>query len=98
MQPDNKDGKLIKNLVTYHDIDLVGLTELNKDWRKVEYPNTTWEATSSWKEKRRIQIAQNTTKPTQESHYLTGSVYMATFGDIFLKILKQGAYTRKLGR
>ena len=51
----------LKKLIVDHRIDLVGLTEINKDWRKIVYSNTIWGATSSWQENRRIQVAQNTT-------------------------------------
>ena len=39
----------IKKSIIEKDIDLVGLTEVNKDWRNVEYENSIWKATSSWK-------------------------------------------------
>ena len=88
----------LKKLIMDHKIDLVGLTEVNKDWRKIAYGNTIWGATSSWKENRRIQVAQNTTQPAQESKHLVGGVAIAAFGDLVFRISKQGADERKLGR
>ena len=52
---------------TGHNIDLVWLTEVNKEWRKVAYENTIWVATTGWKEKPRIQVLQNTTQPAENS-------------------------------
>ena len=80
----------LKKLILDHNIDLVGLTEVNKDWRKINYPNTIWGATSGWKEQRRIQVAQNLTKPAQESEHLVGGVAIAAFGDLVYRISDQG--------
>ena len=88
----------LKKLILDHNIDLVGLTEVNKDWRKISYPNTIWGATSGWKEQRRIQVAQNVTKPAQESEHLVGGVAIAAFGDLVYRISDQGTDERNLGR
>ena len=37
----------LKKLVIEKNIDLIGLTEVNKDWRKLEYDDTIWGATST---------------------------------------------------
>ena len=88
----------LKKLVIDHNVDLVSLTEVNKDWRKIEYQNTIWGATAGWKSNRRIQVAQNTTKPAQDTDHLVGGVATAAFGDLVFRISEQGADERKLGR
>jgi hypothetical protein len=35
----------LKKLILDYDIDITSLTEVNKDWRKVEYDNTIWGST-----------------------------------------------------
>ena len=58
-------------------VDLVCLTETNKEWRKVEYENTIWGATTIWRENRRIQIYQNTSRPAEGEHLIGGTAMMA---------------------
>ena len=88
----------LKKLILTHDFDLVGLTEVNKDWRKVSQDNTIWGATSGWREHRRIQVAQNVTKPPSNSDLLIGGTAMMAFDDFVFKISKQENDSRKLGR
>ena len=88
----------LKKLVIDHNVDLISLTEVNKDWRKIDYQNTIWGATTSWKSNRRIQVAQNKTKPAQNTEHLVGGVATAAFGDLVFRISDQGEDERKLGR
>jgi len=88
----------LKKLVIKNDIDLVGLTEVNKDWRKLDYEHTIWGATTNWRENRRIQTGQNITKPAGESSHLVGGVAMMAFGDLVFGISNQDSDFRKLGR
>ena len=44
----------LKQLILDYDFDVVGLTEVNKDWRLMNYNETIWGATEGWKENRRI--------------------------------------------
>ena len=52
----------LKALTIKYWIDLLCLTELNRGWRGVNQKHTIWNGTSGWKENRRVQISQNTTK------------------------------------
>ena len=87
----------LKKLILNYDFDIVGLTEVNKDWRKINYDDTIWGATAGWKENRRIQISQNKTKKAENSHLIGVSVTIA-FSDILFRITDQGEDTKKLGR
>ena len=88
----------LKKLVIQNNVDLVCLTEVNKDWRNVENDQTIWGATATWKDNRRVQVSQNTTKPPQESEYLVGGTAMVAFDDLVFPISNQGQDSRNLGR
>ena len=47
----------LKKLIIQHNIDIVGLSEVNKDWRKVEQEHIIWNTTQNWKEHRRVQVS-----------------------------------------
>ena len=44
----------LKQLIKDHNIDLGGLTEVNKDWRNIEHNNTIWGEITGWSENRQI--------------------------------------------
>ena len=88
----------LKYLTLLHDFDLVGLTEVNKDWRSVQYEHTIWGATSGWYENRRIQVANNTTKPPSSKNYQIGGVATMVFNDLVCRLSAQEGDFRKLGR
>ena len=87
----------LKSLAINYEIDLICLTEVNRDWRSVEQSNTIWNGTSAWKENRRVQTSQNTTKSTT-GECLVGGTAMVAFDDLVFNISDQGADSRKLGR
>ena len=88
----------LKKLLLKHKFDYVGLTEVNKDWRRMEHDKTIWGATTSWREHRRVQVAQNTTKPSSRSDLLIGGVATMAFDDLVFRISAQESDFRKLGR
>ena len=88
----------LKKFAIEKNVDLVCLTEINKDWRKLEYDNSIWGATSHWKENRRVQVSQNTSKPPQKSETLFGGTAMIAFDNLVFPISAQGQDTRNLGR
>ena len=88
----------LKKLIIKHDFDFVGLTEVNKDWRRIEHENTIWGATTGWREHRRIQVAQNTTKASLKTDLLIGGVANMIFDELVFRISKQENDFRKLGR
>ena len=79
-----KNGKAEKRVLK-NSVDLVCLTETNKDRRKVEYENTIWGATSSWRENKRIQVSHNASKAA-ESEYLAGGTAMIAFDNLVFRI------------
>ena len=80
-----------------YEVDLICLTEVNRDWRSIDQKNTIWNGTSSWKENRSVQISQNTTKRS-EGEYLVGGTAMVAFDELKFHITSQGADDRRLGR
>ena len=44
----------IKELVCNWAVDLLCMTEVNKDWRPITYSNTIWGGTHTWRQHRRI--------------------------------------------
>ena len=46
----------LKSLAINYEIDLICLTEVNRDWRSVEQSNTIWNGTSAWKENRWLEV------------------------------------------
>ena len=87
----------LKKLILDYDFDIVGLTEVNKDWRFIGYDETIRGATAGWKENRRIQISQNSTKKAETGHLIGGTATMV-FNDVLFRITDQGKDKRKLGR
>ena len=88
----------LKKVIIDHNVDLVGLAEVNRDWRKISYENTIWGATTGWREHRRIQVSQNTTKPCSNRNTLIGGTAMMAFDDLVFRISGQESDPRKLGR
>ena len=87
----------LKRLVINYNVDLVCLSEVNKDWRSVQQEHTIWNGTSSWCENRRVQVSYNSTKPSRGTH-LVGGTAMIAFNVVVFHICQQGADKRKLGR
>ena len=88
----------LKKLLITHRFDYVGLTEVNRDWRRIEHENTIWGATSGWRQHRRVQVAQNTNKASSNSDLLIGGVASIVFDDLVFRISQQENDFRKLGR
>ena len=87
----------LRGLCNLYNIDLAGLYENNKDWRQVDQKNNIWNATSTWSENRRVQAANNITKPSN-AEFQVGGMAMVAFDDFVFGITKQGSDSRKLGR
>ena len=87
----------IKEITIKYNVDLLALTETNKDWRTVKSAHTIWEGTKGWKDSRRIQVAHNTTQQA-EGQFVSGGTAMCAFDKLVYGIYKQGFDDRKLGR
>ena len=78
----------LKVLTINYDINLVCLTEVNRDWQSIDQNNTIWNGTLSWKEIRRVQVSHNTTKPTT-CERLVGGTAMIEFNNLVYNISGQ---------
>ena len=87
----------LKALTIEYQIDLLCLTEINKDWRGVDQNHTIWNGTSGWKENRRVQVSQNTNKRS-DGDYLVGGTAMIAFDEVHFHVTEQGEDDRRLGR
>ena len=87
----------LKKFIIEKEVDMVGLTEVNKDWRQVSTENTVWAATASWTETRRIQTSTNTTCPSQSEHQIGGTISMC-FNELAHRVSGRGQDNRNLGR
>ena len=87
----------LKKIILDYDIDITSLTEVNKDWRKVEYDNTIWGSTSGWRDNRRVQVSHNKTAAPGDSEFQVGGTAMLMLGDVSFRISEQGADSRNLG-
>ena len=65
MRKESLKMEKLKKLVLENNLDLVCLTETNKDWRKIEYENIIWGTTTSWRENSRVLVCQNTSRPAE---------------------------------
>ena len=70
---------------------------MNKDWRKVESKNTIWEGIKGWREFHRVQVAYNTTSPSDKD-YQVGGTLMCAFNDFVFRISEQSCDKSRLER
>ena len=87
----------LKTLVNNYDVDVICLTETNKDWRKVDQSNTIWNGTGSWRKSRRVQVGHNISRPVSKE-FGVGGTTMVAFDDLVWRITDQGEDDRLLGR
>ena len=87
----------LKKLTIEHSVDIVCLTEVNKDWRLTKEDNTIWNGTKGWRDYRKVQISMNSTKPPTRE-YKVGGTAMVGFDDFAFHITAQEEDDRLLGR
>jgi len=87
----------LKRLIIGKSINIVGLAEVNKDWRCVDMEHTVWKATENWREHRRVQVGHNTSLPAQRERQI-GDKLMMAFDEVCFRVSKRGIDHRGLGR
>jgi len=89
----------LKKFIIEKQVDIVGLTEVNKDWRCVPTENTVWAATAPWRETQKIQVSNYTTSQQNREHQIEigGTISMA-FDEVLHRISERGQDIRGLGR
>ena len=91
-----KIRKLRDTLLT-HNIDVVGLSEVNKDWRLIPQKETMWTLTDGWFEHRRLISSINTLVAPRTSTQYGGTILMAV-NKLAHSIVSMEEDSRKLGR
>ena len=87
----------MKKFIIEIQVDIVGLMEVNKDWRCVPTESTVWAATAPWRETRKIQVSNNTTCQQSREHQIGGTILMA-FDEVSHRISDRRQDIRGLGR
>jgi exonuclease III len=87
----------LKDTLLKHQIDLVGLSEINKDWRLVPQKETMWNITDNWFEYRRLATSFNSAiRPTTRTQF--GGTLLLAINRIAYSIDQIDSDPRKIGR
>jgi len=87
----------LKETLLKHDIDLLGLSEVNKDWRKIPHQQTLWSISDGWFEHRRLSMSINT-KVRAHSKVQFGGTLMLAVNRLAHSIVSIDEDPRGLGR
>jgi Endonuclease/Exonuclease/phosphatase family./Reverse transcriptase (RNA-dependent DNA polymerase). len=87
----------LKDTLLKHNIDIMGLSEVNKDWRMIPQKQTLWQLTEGWFEYRRMITSLNSmVPPTSQTQY--GGTAMMVNNKVAYSIMEMKADARNLGR
>jgi hypothetical protein len=87
----------LKAAILNHNIDVVGLSEVNKDWRQIPHQESFWALTEGWVKHRRLITSINRKVESQSSIQYGGTLLMAT-NKLAYSIIKTEEDSQKLGR
>lgn len=87
----------LKDTLLKHDVDILGLAEVNTDWRAVSQQQTWWSLTDGWFEHRRVNTSINTmVVPTTRVQY--GGTLLMTMNRTAYSVQSTDTDTMQLGR
>jgi exonuclease III len=87
----------LKDTLLKHDIDILGLSEINKDWRMIPQTETMWNVMDGWFEYRRMTTSINTmVPPTSRTQY--GRTLLLAINRIAFSMISLENDPRNLGR
>jgi Endonuclease/Exonuclease/phosphatase family. len=89
--------KKLRDTLIKHKIDIVGLAEVNKDWRKIPQKDTMWDITAGWFEYRRMTTSINNMVHATSPVQYGGTLLMAT-DQLAYSITSTASDKRQLGR
>lgn len=69
--------KKLKETLIKHNVDIVGFSETNKDWRVIPHRETMWACTEGWFEYRRLTTGINQLSPLRTPTQFGGTMLMA---------------------
>jgi exonuclease III len=87
----------LREALIKHNFDIVGLSEVNKDWRKIPQSDTMWNLTDGWFEYRRLKTSINNMVPATSQVQFGGTILMAVNRCAY-SIVGADEDDRKLGR
>jgi Endonuclease/Exonuclease/phosphatase family. len=87
----------IRETLIKHSIDIVGFSEVNKDWRAIPQQDTMWQVTDGWFEYRMIQTSINHKVAAMSATQYGGTLMMA-MNHLAYSIIIAEDDERKLGR
>ena len=87
----------LRRLVVEQDIDIVALTETNRNWKLESNENNIWEAMKRWKPEARTYAAHNV-HDINDKIQQYGGVSMSIFGKLTRHKQQYGTDERGLGR
>lgn len=87
----------LKETLLKHEVDILGLAEVNTDWRAVPQQQTWWSTTDGWFEHRRVITSINTTvAPSTRIQY--GGTLLMTTNRTAYSVQSTESDTMQLGR
>jgi Endonuclease/Exonuclease/phosphatase family. len=87
----------LKDFFIKHKVDLIGLSETNRDWRIIPQKETFWQCTEGWFEHRRLVTSINEKIPTRTQTQYGGTLLLAT-NRLAYSVTATDNDPRKLGR
>jgi hypothetical protein len=87
----------LKETLLKHNIDILGLSEINKDWRLIPQKETWWHCTEGWFEHRRLGISHNK-KVAPVTHTQFGGTLLMSVNKAAYRVGSIEADARQLGR
>ena len=94
---ETKKMEKLRRVVINNEVDILGLTELNKRWNVIDDEHTIWTALRKWRRTGRTYTAYNR-HAVGSSPTLYGGTSLSLFDDIALRKLEHGEDPRALGR
>ena len=87
----------LRDTLIKHQVDILGLSEVNKDWRVIPKKDTFWSITDGWFEHRRLTTGINSKVPPTSQIQYGGTLVMA-MNRIAYSITAHNDDARQLGR
>jgi hypothetical protein len=87
----------LRDTLLKHKVDILGMAEINKDWRKIPQKDTLWTVTNGWFEYRRLTTSINQmVKATSQVQY--GGTLLMAMDHLAHSIISVESDDRQLGR
>ena len=87
----------IYDFIQRHQIDIMGMAEVNQNWRNLRRKNTLEQICRKWFERTRTMASYNTHN-RERGYNLPGGVGSITHGDLALRALERTHDKRHMGR